>query len=146
MTQARLRVLDLFSGTGSITKAFRSLGHSVDSLDLDPRFQPTICVNVLDWEYKQLPRGRYDAIWASCPCENYSIARSTAPRDLMLADSLVVRTLEIIDWFSPRCWCIENPSGSLLWKRFQFKKQVLTSYCSFGFPFCKKCNNRIQWG
>ena len=75
-----LRVLDLFAGTQSITRAFRNNGHEVDSLDLDPRFHPTFCVNVLDWEYQLLPR--YDVIWASCPCENYSIARSTADRDL----------------------------------------------------------------
>ena len=101
---ARLRVLDLFSGTGSITKAFRNSGHEVDSLDLDPRFEPTFCANALAWNYKALPRGRYDVVWASCPCEQYSIARSNAraPRDLALADSLVWRTLELIDWFAPR--------------------------------------------
>ena len=84
---AHLRVLDLFSGTQSITRAFRASGHEVDSLDLDPRFQPTFCVDVLEWGYQLLPR--YDVIWASCPSENYSIARSTADRDLALADSLV---------------------------------------------------------
>jgi site-specific DNA-cytosine methylase len=115
-----LRVLDLFSGMGSITKAFRSQGHSVDSLGLDPRFEPSICVNVLDWKYKQLSRGYYDVIWASCLCENYSIARSTAARDLMLADSLVLRTQEIIDWLQPKHWLIENPAGSHIWKGFHF--------------------------
>ncbi len=93
MTRA-LRVLNLCSGTHIITKAFR--GHSVDSLDLDPRHGPTFCVNILEWEYKLLPRGYYDVIWANCPFENYSIARSTAARDLMLADPLVLRTLEIL--------------------------------------------------
>ena len=59
---ARLMVLDLFSGTGSITKAFRNLGHEVISLDLDPRGAPTICANLLDWRYKTLPRGHFDVI------------------------------------------------------------------------------------
>ena len=54
---ARLKVLDLFSGTGSITTAFRRAGHEVDSLDLDPRFAPTFCTNVLAWDYKARPRG-----------------------------------------------------------------------------------------
>ena len=53
----RLRVLDLFSGTQSITKAFRNSGHDVVSLDMDPRGAPTICANILDWQYKTLPRG-----------------------------------------------------------------------------------------
>jgi hypothetical protein len=133
----RLRVLDIFSGTGSITKAFRAATHEVDSLDIDPRFEPTICTNVLDWNYKALPRLYYDVIWASVPCS--SIARSSAltPRDLMLADSLVLRTQEILTWFSPRCWRIENPAGSMLWRRFKFPHLVTTSYCSYGFRYKK---------
>ena len=114
---ARLRALDLFSGTGSISTAFRRAGHECDSLDLDPRaFAPTFCVNILEWDYQALPRGHYDAIWASCPCENYSIASSNAraPRDLALADSLVWRTIEIVEWYQPRAWFIENPANSLL--------------------------------
>ena len=54
---ARLRFLDLFSGTGSISKAFRASGHECDSLDLDARFVPTFCVNILEWDHKALPRG-----------------------------------------------------------------------------------------
>ena len=60
---ARLRFLDLFSGTGSITKAFRALGHECHSLDIDARFEPTFNVNILEWNYKALPRGHYDVCW-----------------------------------------------------------------------------------
>ena len=135
-----MRVLDLFSGTGSITSAFRASGHECDSLDIDPRFGPTFNANVLDWDYRALPPGHYDVIWASVPCENYSIARSNAraPRDLALADSLVRRTIEIIEWFAPRIgWFVENPAGSLLWRRLTWPRVVQTSYCSYGFPYRK---------
>ena len=110
---ARLRVLDLFSGTGSITKAFRTSGHECDSIDMDPHFAPTFCVNILAWDYMALPRGHYDVVWASCPCEQYSIARSNAraPRDLALADSLVRRTIEIIEWFQPRAFFYRESFG-----------------------------------
>jgi hypothetical protein len=135
----RLRVLELFSGTGSIGRQFLARGHEVISLDLDPRNSPTICANLMDWRYKSLPRGYFDAIWASCPCENYSIARSSArtPRDLMVADSLVLRTQELIDWFTPRCYFVENPSSSQLWQRFAWPRLVKTSYCSYGYPYRK---------
>ena len=73
-----LRVLDLFSGTGSITRAFLNSGHEVISLDMDPRGAPTICANILDWQFKTLPRGHFTLVWASCPCEEYSVARSNA--------------------------------------------------------------------
>ena len=134
-----LRALDLYSGTQSVFSAFRRAGHECDSLDMDPRFAPTFCVNILEWDYTALPRGHYDAIWASVPCEQYSIARSNArsPRDLALADALVTRTLEIIEWFQPRAWFIENPAGSLLWRRFHFDRVVHTSYCSYNFPYRK---------
>ncbi len=64
MTQRRLvlRVLDLYSGTGSITKAFRNSGHEVVSLDMDQRGAPTICANILDWQYKELPREHFDVV------------------------------------------------------------------------------------
>ena len=103
---ARRRVLDLFAGTQSITKACQGAGHEVDSLDVSPKFGPSICVDVMLWDYTLLPRGHYDFIWASCPCEMYSIARSTATRDLALADSLVRKTIEIIKYFQPTRWAI----------------------------------------
>ncbi len=141
MTPSRqvLRVLELFSGTGSISTAFRSAGHEVISLDLDPRGAPTICKNILDWSFKTLPRGHFDVVWASCPCEQYSIARSNAatPRVLVLPDTLVLRTHEIIDRFRPAQWYVENSSGSLLWLRFKWPRVVETSYCSYGYPYRK---------
>jgi hypothetical protein len=106
---------------------------------MDPLGNPTYCVNILEWNFRALPPGSYDAIWASPPCEQYSIARSNAatPRDLALADSIVRRTIEIIDWFAPRLWAIENPAGSLLWRRFAWPRVVHTSYCSYGFRYRK---------
>jgi hypothetical protein len=135
-----LRVLDLFSGTGSVSRAFRNAGHEVISLDLDPRNSPDLCMNILDWSFKTLPRGFFTCVWASCPCEQYSIARSNAstPRDLLNADTLVLRTQEIIDWFRPAQWYVENPSGSQLWLRFKWPRVVETSYCSYGYPYRKK--------
>ena len=76
-------------------------------------------------------------IWASCPCEQYSIARSSAlkPRDLMLADSLALRVQAILHWFRPTCWFVENPTTSLLWRRFTWPRLVRASYCAYGFPY-----------
>ena len=49
-------------------------------------------------------------IWASPPCTEYSRAKSRyGVRQLDLAKSIVKRTLEIIDYFDPEYYGIENP-------------------------------------
>ena len=96
-----MRLLELFSGTGSVGKAFK--GCEIVSLDLDKKSKATITSDILQWDYTVFLRGHFDCIWASPPCTQYSICRTTAktPRNLDLADSLVRRTLEIIAYFNP---------------------------------------------
>ena len=92
-------LLELFSGTGSVGKPWREAGHRVVSVDIDGRHGPEIQEDIRTWDYRTLDTP--DAIWCSCPCENYSIARTRAktPRNYTLADSLVARTIEIIKYF-----------------------------------------------
>ncbi len=99
-------------------RAFRDLGWEVVSLDITPG-QHTIRADILDWNYSIFPVGHFDAIHASPPCTEYSIARTCAktPRNLELADSLVQRTLDIIDYFKPKAFFIENPFTGMLKKR-----------------------------
>ena len=93
-----MRLLELFCGTKSVGQAFESQGFEVVSLDKDPKFEPTICSDILQWDYKEYPPGYFDVIWASPECTQYSIARSKAktPSNLEYADRLVQRALEII--------------------------------------------------
>ena len=62
-----MKLLELFSGTQSIGRAFEALGWEVTSLDILPG--ASITTNILDWDYRAhaLP-GHYDFIWASPPC------------------------------------------------------------------------------
>ena len=85
------KLLELFSGSGSIGKAFRSKGWDVVSLDMDPKTDADIHEDILTWDYKSFPVGEFDAIWDSPCCTQYSCARTSAktPRNLDLADSLV---------------------------------------------------------
>ena len=97
-----MRLLELFSGTGSVGRAFRDRGWDVLSLDIAAgRHQ--IRMDIMDWDYKAYDKGEFACIHASPPCTQYSIARTTAktPRNLELADALVQRTLEIIEYLSP---------------------------------------------
>ena len=46
------RLLELFSGTGSVGRAFGELGWEVISLDLDPGAELTICADVCSWDLR----------------------------------------------------------------------------------------------
>ena len=44
-----MRLLELFSGTGSVGRAFEALGWEVTSLDVEG--EPTIKCDIMDWDY-----------------------------------------------------------------------------------------------
>ena len=95
------RLLELFSGTGSVGKIFKARGWEVVSIDSDPKVNPTIIADIGTFDYRMLG-GSFDAIWCSPPCTQYSIATSNAktPRDLEGSDRLVRRCRDIISLFS----------------------------------------------
>ena len=135
-----MRVLELFSGTGSIGRAFRSRGWEVHSLDIEPG--ATIVSDIMRWDYRSIPSGHYDFIWASPPCTEYSKARTRAkrPRDMEAADRVVARTLEIIEYFGPKFWLMENPQTGYLKSRSvvtNLPYQDIT-YCKYGYPYKNK--------
>ena len=108
------RVLELFSGTGSIGRAFEKLNWTVTSLDINPKTEATHVADILSWNYRIYPRDHFHFVWASPVCTHYSVARTTGgPRDLLSADRLVVRSLEIIAYFGCN-WAMENPQTGLL--------------------------------
>jgi site-specific DNA-cytosine methylase len=112
-----MKLLELFSGTGSVRKAVGHLFGEIVSIDILQKFEPTECADILKWDYKKYPPGYFDAVWASPPCTEYSAilhGRPDRPRDLDLADSIVQKTIEIIEYFNPDKWFMENPQTGLL--------------------------------
>ena len=93
-----MHLLELFSGTSSVGKVAKSLGYNVISMDLK---NADINCDILEWDYKQFDRNHFNFIWASPPCTEYSRATTTGVRKIDYANSFVLKTLEIIDYFKP---------------------------------------------
>ncbi|KAE8277886.1 hypothetical protein D5F01_LYC24054 [Larimichthys crocea] len=118
-------LLSLFDGTGSICGPFLRAGWNVRRLDIDGLRGADIVVDIRNWDPAVHWSGPApDVIFAGPPCENYSSARTRAksPRDLKLADSLVRKTIDVIEYFhtmNPTMqFFVENPDSSMLWRRW----------------------------
>ena len=142
------KLLELFSGTGSVGNVARELGFEVVSLDRD---MPAVFnVDIMDWEPEIYPRGYFDVIWASPPCTEYSRAKTTGIRDIAGANEIVKRTLDIMEYFEPKYWIIENPETGLL-KHQDFMVGIPfdnIDYCKYGMPYRKRAtlwNNVDNW-
>ena len=129
------KALDLFSGKGSVKCALEARGYEVISLDIDPRFSPTIACDILRWDFEGdgYHRGDFVVIAASPPCAEYSRAKTVGWRNLDQADRLVQKTLEIVEFFNPKLWWIENPRSGLLVNRKCVSQlpYIDVDYCQF---------------
>ena len=106
-----MRLLDLFSGTHSVGRAFQDQGWDVTSLANDSRTRPTICCDIMSWQYTDFAPDYFDHIHASPPCTEYSRAKTKGVRDLFSADCIAEKALEVIKYFSSATYSIENPCG-----------------------------------
>lgn len=123
-----VKVLELFSGTRSVGKCCDQLGW--DSVSVDMILPADHKCDIMDFDYKQYDKNEFDIIWGSPPCTNYSslkkcwygrklkdgtiYSKELNDKDQDDADKLVLKTLEIIDYFNPQYWFMENPqTGNL---------------------------------
>lgn len=142
-----MKLLELFSGTKSIGKIFEENGCETVSVDINPKANPDICCDILELDYKSLWKPNdFDVIWTSPPCTEYSAMRNISiskggrPRNLELANKIVLKTFEIIEYLQPKFWFMENPDSGLL-KNQEFMKDipfVRTDYCKYGYPYRKR--------
>lgn len=142
-------LLELFSGTHSVGKIAQKLGYEVLSLDIDGRAD--ITCDIMDWDYTVYPVRYFDIIWASPECKIFSHLQYTQigrkwkdKNELQEArdqNSIYIqRTIEIIDYFNPAYYFIENPLQSKIWDYVdsEYKdKFVIVDYCFFGYRYKK---------
>lgn len=147
-----MKVLELFSGSGSISKAFKEAGHKTLTIDIDPKMEADIVCDMLDLSIDMLPE-RPDVIWASPPCTTFSVASigthwnpGYEPKtdECKKALAILDHTIRIISESNCKYWYIENPRGvmrkvidRLLAKHGlqTIKRQVIrhtVTYCQYG--------------
>jgi hypothetical protein len=138
-------LLELFSGSGQISSAFREHGWNTITLDNDPRCGADLQMSVLDFDpAKHLPPGtRIDLLWMSPPCTMYSTARRCwgppTAEQLSLADSMVRKALQVAEELGC-AFLAENPETGDLKHRgiLDHLNKVVLDYCMYGVPFRKR--------
>mgnify|MGYP003632815111 FL=1 len=136
-----MKVLELFSGTRSVGKICDELGW--ESVSVDLLLPADHQCDIMDFDYKQYPKDTFDIVWASPPCTEYSAMNYCRPEkipDIEGANKIVSKTLEIIDYFNPKHYLIENPQTGTLknqdfMKKFNFYD---VDYCKYGHPIRKR--------
>ncbi len=150
-----MRILELFSGTHSVGKVAREMGWEVVSLDLQ---NADINIDIMDWDYKtSFNVKHFDVIHASPPCCKFSHYRylcigsklkcldnQIATRETLYQDMLdnglpiLRKTEEIIDYFNPTFYIIENPQTGRMKDFMMHRPHIDTDYCQWGFEYRKR--------
>ena len=144
-----MKVLELFCGTKSVSKAFAARGHEVYTVDWEKGFEPTLCVDIgtlTAGRIIELCDGVPDVIWASPDCTTYSVAAISYHRNreangnlkavtdyAKQCDRINAHVVDLIHELNPRYWFIENPRGAM--RKMDFMQDLpryTVTYCKYG--------------
>ena len=138
-----MKVLELFSGTGSVKKICDKLGWECVSVDITDKLHPVdYKVNILEWDYTVLDND-FDIIWASPPCASFSsmlcIHKHIDIKKRMEEEGLPLlrKTREIIDYFNPKYYFIENPKTGRMKDYITDLPYYDITYCRYGYTYKK---------
>lgn len=139
-----MNVLELFAGSRSLGIEAEKMGLKVFSSDINNFNKIDYVVDILEFDTQRVPF-KPDIIWASPPCTGFSVASighhwgggkgGYIPKTdtAKLGIQLVQKTLELIEYYKPKFWFMENPRGVL--RKLDvvkgLKKNTVT-YCQYG--------------
>lgn len=105
-------IISLFDYTGNWSKPFKDNDYEVIQIDIQKG------QDILTWNYKEINDDVY-GILASVPCTDFALSgakhfkRKDKDGTTEYSKRLVYKTLEIIDYFKPHFWCVENPMSRI---------------------------------
>ena len=140
-----MKVLELFSGTRSVGKICDELGW--ESVSVDLLLPADHQCDIMDFDYKQYPKDTFDIVWASPPCHTFSkiqdswIGRKNKHGEVISMETILQRidkeglpllrkTQEIIKYFDPKYYLIENPGTSKM-KNYLDLPNYVVDYCMY---------------
>jgi len=116
-----MKVLELFAGSRSFSKVAEEMGMETFTTDYKDFDKIDYVCDILDFDVSKVPF-KPDIIWASPPCTYFSVAsighhwnKDHTPKtpEAILGVKIVQKTLDIINYFKPDFYFIENPRGKL---------------------------------
>ena len=144
----QLKVLELFSGTRSIGKAFERRGHEVYSVDWDRQFQANWYVDIEKVKASDVVKrfGYPDVIWMSPDCSSYSVAAISKHRRknndtgaldpisdyARKCDRVNLNCMRLLRDLRPPLFFIENPRAGM--RKMPWLQVVpinTTTYCQY---------------
>ena len=144
-----MKVLELFSGTGVLSAAFRERGHGTLTVDWEESHKPDLKADIGTLSADDVVRlfGRPDVIWASPDCTTYSVMCISRHRDgvkpkseyATQCDRVNAHVCDLIRELKPKAWFVENPVGMLRKMPFILElmddtggKRHTVTYCQYG--------------
>lgn len=145
-----MKVLELFAGTRSISRAFEARGHETFSIDWDKKFENidlNADISTLTASDVLERFGKPDVIWASPDCTTYSMMGISHHRRknyetgeldpisdyAKFCDKCNKHVLQLIKELAPQVFFIENPVGGLRKMAFmQGIPRYTVTYCQYG--------------
>ena len=153
-----ITVLELFSGTESFSKEARAKGYRTFTVDFDASFKPDHVTDIMHFNPACVPF-RPTIIWASPPCQSFSVAaigrnwnKDYTPKREQAAHAVEVvkHTIEIVNFFAPKCWYLESPRRILrklpVVRDLPMRRTV--TYCQYGDKRMKPTDiwtNNLIW-
>lgn len=149
-----MKTIELFAGTHSFSKVAKKLGHETFTTDYEEIDGQDLVADIRELRGGSFPYLEPDILWASPPCEGFSVAsiganwgggdREYIPKSTTACRSmdLVNHTRRIIHTLNPKWWFIENPQGVLknlpLLEKAPFMHTIW--YCKYGDTRAKPTN------
>lgn len=124
MTMRPRLCVDLCCGLKGFSSAFAEAGWEVVTVDIDPKFSPTIVADITTlgastiWKATKRGKGGYGlvVVLASPPCQRFSLAPRVWPKPgIRKALEIVGACIELMMELGVDYFCLENPSARLRW-------------------------------